>query len=410
MQNINVCIPNWFVLTQRFLLCLSYRPEGKFIQEIVDQIFTILKDKCSIVYEDGFVGMDFHVEEINLLLNMNSNDVRFIGICGKSGMGKTTLARFVFDKICNQFEACSFLENVKEVFNKARSLETLKEQLLCDISKGSLRVREVSRGIQVIENILRDKKVLIVVDDVSEKGHLEELARKSWFGPKSRIMVTTEDKCLLDRYDIQTVYEADGLKNEEAQLLFSHKAHCEIDFLDLGSNVVTYAQGSPLVLNVLGSHLCKRTKEEWETAWNRLKEIPNEDVPEKLRIAYNGLEELEKKLFLHIACFFKGEDQNRVAAILESVCYWDNSIRKLIDKSLITIVGGKLCMHHLIQQMGWKIVCGESMDLGRRSRLWDCTDVLYVLKNNIVSVLLYRRKFREVYISTIHASFCCILP
>ena len=62
-------------------------------------------------------------------------------------------------------------------------------------------------------------------------------------------------------------------------------------------------------------------------------------------------------------------------------------------------------MHHLIQQMGWKIVCKESKDLGRRSRLWDCADVLYVLKNNIVSVLLYRHKFREVYISTIHASF-----
>ena len=65
-------------------------------------------------------------------------------------------------------------------------------------------------------------------------------------------------------------------------------------------------------------------------------------------------------------------------------------------------------MHHLIQQMGWKIVYGESMDLGRCSRLWNCIDVLDVLKNNIVSVLLYRHKFREVYNSTIHASFCCI--
>ena len=66
-------------------------------------------------------------------------------------------------------------------------------------------------------------------------------------------------------------------------------------------------------------------------------------------------------------------------------------------------------MHHLIQQMGWKIVSEESiMDLERRSRLWQCTDVLYVLQNNIVSVLLYRHKFREVYNSTIHASFCCI--
>ena len=133
------------MLTRRFLFCLSYRPEGEFIQEVVDWIFTKLKDKYSIVCEGGFVGTASRVEEMNSFLDMNSNDVCFIGICGKSGMGETTLARFVFDKIRNQFEACSFLENVKEV-SKACGLETLQEQLLCDISKGALRVRDVSRG------------------------------------------------------------------------------------------------------------------------------------------------------------------------------------------------------------------------------------------------------------------------
>ena len=93
---------------------------------------------------------------------------------------------------------------------------------------------------------------------------------------------------------------------------------------------------------------------------------------------------------MHIACFFKGEDQNRVAAILELVCYWDDNIRKLIEKSLITIVGGKLCMHHLIQQMGWKIVSDKSTELRFQSRLWHRDDVLDVLKNHKVSVLLYR--------------------
>uniref|UniRef100_A0A7N2R2T9 NB-ARC domain-containing protein n=1 Tax=Quercus lobata TaxID=97700 RepID=A0A7N2R2T9_QUELO len=83
---------------------------------------------------------------MNSFLDMNSNDVCFIGICGKSGMGKTTLARFVFDKIRNQFEVCSFLENVKEV-SKACGLETLQEQLLCDISKGALRGTDQIKGM-----------------------------------------------------------------------------------------------------------------------------------------------------------------------------------------------------------------------------------------------------------------------
>ena len=352
------------MLTQRFLLCLSYRPEAEFIRKIVDWIFIELKDKCSTVYGDGFVGIGSRVEEMISCLDMNSNDVRFIGICGESGMGKTTLAHLVFEQIHNQFEACSILENVEEV-SKAHGLETLQEQLICDISKGALRVRDVYNGIQVIRNVLRNKKVLIVVDDVFEKIQLEALVgKRDWYGPKSRIIVITKDIHSLESNEIQTVYKANGLNDDEALRLFSHnafhKAHLENDLLYLGNDFVTYAQGIPLVLKVLGSHLCKRTKEEWESARNQLKAIPNENILEKLQIAYNGLEELEKILFLDIACFFKGEDQNRVANILRSVCYSDDNRRKLIDKSLIIIVGEKLCMHHLIQQMGWKIVSDKS--------------------------------------------------
>ncbi|XP_030963793.1 TMV resistance protein N-like [Quercus lobata] len=240
---------------------LTDAPEGKFIQEIVEWIFTELKDKRSIVYEDCFIGIGSRVEEMNSFLDMNSNDNRFIGICGKSGMGKTTLASVVFDKIRNQFEAWSFLENVKEV-SEACGLETLQEQLLCDISKGALRVRDVTKRIQVIRKILCDKKVLIVVDDASEKRYLEALVGKSWFGPRSRIIVITEDEHLLKSYEIQTICKVDRLNNDEAHQLFSHKAHCEIDFWNLVNDFVTYAQGSPLVLKVLGSHLCKRTKNE----------------------------------------------------------------------------------------------------------------------------------------------------
>ena len=108
--------------------------------------------------------------------------------------------------------------------------------------------------------------------------------------------------------------------------------------------------------------------------------------------------------------FLQREDQNRVANILKSVCYSDDNRRKLIDKSLVTVVGGKLCMHHLIQQMGWKIVSDKSTELRCQSRLWHRDDVLDVLKNHNVSVLLYRYKFSAVWNSTIHASFCCILP
>ena len=58
-----------------------------------------LKEKHSNDTEDDLVGISSRVEEMISYLDLESTDVHFIGICEKSGMGKTTLARAVFDKI-----------------------------------------------------------------------------------------------------------------------------------------------------------------------------------------------------------------------------------------------------------------------------------------------------------------------
>ena len=55
-----------------------------------------------------------------------------------------------------------------------------------------------------------------------------------------------------------------------------------------------------------------------------------------LRISFDGLRPNEKDIFLDIACFFKGEDKNRVVDILKDSGYYKD-IEILKDKSLITI-------------------------------------------------------------------------
>ena len=133
---------------------------------------------------------------------------------------------------------------------------------------------------------------------------------------------------------------------------------------------------------------------EWESALNKLKEIPLGKTTKKLGIAVNGLEDSERELFLDIACFFVGEDENHVTDILESVHHFQIDKSTLMYKSLITNVGGKLLTHNLLQQVGWEIIHEESKKPEKRSRL-GFPDVLDVLKSNTVSGLLYRHKFRE---------------
>ena len=61
-----------------------------------------------------------------------SNDVRVIGIYGLGGIGKTILAKVIYNEIAHQFEDAIFLSNVREAWQHYPLLE-LQKQLLADI-------------------------------------------------------------------------------------------------------------------------------------------------------------------------------------------------------------------------------------------------------------------------------------
>nr|XP_023876180.1 TMV resistance protein N-like [Quercus suber] len=334
------------------------------------------------------------MEELVNLLGMGLNDVRFIGIWGMGGLGKTTLARVFYDRFRHRFEGSSFLANVREECGKL-GLVHLQKQLLSDILiERNIDFSDVQWGSNVIEKRLCYKSVLIVLDDVDQLDQLEALAgKRGWFGRGSRVIITTRDQHLLTKHDVARaeIYKAKELNSDEALQLFSQKAfkkdHPLEGYVELSKKAICYAQGLPLALNVLGPFLKQRSPDAWESALDRLEETPQKKVLDTLRISFDGLEETEKKMFLDIACFFKGEDKDRVTNILRTPRYKPSiDIDVLVEKSLITIFRGNLWMHDLLQELGRQIVHSESPEQpGSRSRLWLKDDVLHVLKNNIGS-------------------------
>ncbi|XP_075648731.1 TMV resistance protein N-like [Castanea sativa] len=172
--------------------------------------------------------------------------------------------------------------------------------------------------------------------------------------------------------------------------LFGLKAfkepHLDENYMDLSMDFVNYTQGLPLALKVLGSSLFGKRFEVGRSARDNLKQKPNRNILSILKISYDGLMDIERELFLDIACFFKGEKIDCIRDILESFGYSiDYNIDVLVNKSLITIAEeGILWMHDLLQKMGQEIVCSQSpKEPGGHSRLWMYEDVLHVLKKSI---------------------------
>ncbi|KAL3726046.1 hypothetical protein ACJRO7_031003 [Eucalyptus globulus] len=385
--------------------------EATLIKEIVKEISKQLKPTPLHVAKHP-IGIHRQVENLESMLNLESNEVLMIGLWGQGGIGKTTLAKALYNANFREFEGACFLANVREDSKDSKDLLPLQKKLLEILLGKELSVFSVDEGINIIQDRLCCKKVLIVLDDVDDVKQLNALAGEcDWFGKGSKIIITTRDNHLLTSHGIYKdhIYAVKPLNNCEALELFNKHAFSRYNKIvirrDLVDGALDYANGLPLALEILGSFLCGREEPEWESALNKLAKSPNKTINQVLRLSYDGLDDEEKEIFLDIACLFKGRCKWDIVKVLDC-CNFSTTIgvNVLVGKSLLYEEGGNLQMHDLIQLMGMDIVKQECRDdLGRCSRLWLYDDVRDVLSkdmgtNAIKAIVLCLPRTKSLYI------------
>ncbi|CAL1358632.1 unnamed protein product [Linum trigynum] len=364
--------------------------QGAVAESVFSEVWSHIKGNYMLVTNE-LIGIDSHVNQVIELLKSDFDcGASVVGIHGMGGIGKTTIAKAVYNKVFTQFERHCFLEDVRETLSlKNDGVTTLQSKIISSILRDDHKVRNASEGIHIMKDRVCPHKVLIILDDVDDRFVFEQiLGEVRKFSPESRFIITTRDKRVLELLQVSKLYEPGGLGHDHSlQLIRRHAFRMDNPFEDMATlceEFVEVAAGLPLALEVIGSLLFRRDRKFWEAKLIELKRIPPTKVQERLKISYDELSGSEKQIFLDIACAFIGENKE-LPFFMWSDCNFnpESGINTLVLRSLIKVdEDNKFWMHDHIRDLGRMIVReGDDQHPWKRTRIMSNEDAVDMLIN-----------------------------
>ncbi|KAF8036639.1 hypothetical protein BT93_C2384 [Corymbia citriodora subsp. variegata] len=314
------------------------------------------------------------------LLDLEVSDVRIVGILGKGGVGKTTLVKLIYEQISSQFDSSSFLADIGATAKQIGGVRLLQSKLISDILNREYQVDQVVKGVDFWKGVLRNMKVLIVLDDVEVQLHLHEIVgeKLDWFGCGSRIIVTTSNKSVLPEFiswGLAHVYDINVMNNDQALELFrKHALRRKLpipDFDEIATGIINSVNGIPLLINVIGSLLSRKAVEDW-TALKEPILQSGLDIEKFFMVSYEQLSKEQREIFLDIACLPADVDGRIASFMWHSPNFTPSDVVDALHVMSLVKIGknNELGMHRLLREFGQQIIRKEDdLDPGTRGRL-----------------------------------------
>ncbi|XP_031248365.1 putative disease resistance protein RGA3 [Pistacia vera] len=296
---------------------------------------------------------------VDLLLSQSSQQVLpIISIVGMGGIGKTTLARLVFndDKVNTHFDKKIWV-CVSEPFDELRIAKLILESL----TNSPSQLVGLETVMQSIAQQIEGKKFLLVLDDVwtDNRRNWENLKHTLMCGSlESKVLVTTRKESAANVIGTTNKILLGILLEDECWSLFSQLALFETtnkEFEEIGKRIVKKCKGLPLAVKTLGNLLrFKREFKEWENVleseiWE-LEEVEQE-VFRPLLLSYYDLSPTLKKCFSYCAMFPKDYEIDREQLI--KLWMAQGYLKSKDSKKDIELVGEEyfksLAMHSFFQ-------------------------------------------------------------
>ncbi|KDP26027.1 hypothetical protein JCGZ_21060 [Jatropha curcas] len=270
----------------------------------------------SFVDASNVIGRDKDKERIieELLKPADNENVSIIPIVGIGGLGKTTLAKLVYndERVASHFQSKSWA-CVSEDFD----LQKMIIKILNCVSPVNMNM-DIEQLQIALREALYGKRYLLVLDDVWNED------RRKWLELKillmggasgSKILVTTRSKHVASIMSTVSSYELDHLSHEYCLAIFFKCAFEEPeekqnpDLIKIGEEIVSKCKGIPLAVITLGTLLYSVAGErDWKFVrdneiW-KLEQKENDILP-ALKLSYEHMPSYLKRCFAYCSIFPK---------------------------------------------------------------------------------------------------------
>ncbi|KAE9450558.1 hypothetical protein C3L33_17543, partial [Rhododendron williamsianum] len=330
-------------------------------------------------YKDNehVVGFKEDADKLMSELIKEVKDRYVISIVGTGGLGKTTMARKLYNTLSRtqEFDCYAWL-SVSTDYDIQDLLRSTIKSFKRPSTKEELEFLEKMKEEDLephLRDYLKGRRYLVVLDDVWDVHAWPSLMRA--FPDEnngSRVIMTTRNKVVAQASNEKTyVHELPFLKDEESWELFCSKAfpkydnkvgdeksHCPPCLESLAREMASKCRGLPLAIVVLGGLLRRKDHDKWpkfkEHMWRHVRDDDSHGVPVQhiLALSFNDLPYRLKSCFLYLGLFPEDFEINaeRLCRLWEAEGFIklgkesfeeeeaEAYLRELIDRSLIQIV------------------------------------------------------------------------